>query len=68
MPSGVQEISLDELTLTEGEAVGLTEAQQAGDARRCTEMYGDVRRCTEMHGDVGRCTEMHGDVRRCTEM
>ena len=42
VPSGVQEISLDELTLTEGEAVGLTEAQQAGDARRY------VRRCTEM--------------------
>ena len=38
VPSGVQEISFDELTLTEGEAVGLTEAQQAGDVRRYTEM------------------------------
>ena len=47
VPSGVQEISLDELTLTEGEAVGLTEAQQAGDARRCREMFGDVRRCRD---------------------
>ena len=44
----MQEISLDELTLTEGEAVGLTEAQQAADARRCREIYGDLGRSREI--------------------
>ena len=45
VPSGVQEMSLDELTLTEGEAVGLTEGQQAAlldrkrqEARRAREV------------------------------